>query len=95
MSDNNAPVKRDYLVFESTPQHRTRPDGTVDYEVREVLHSYNCIGSVRAVDEMDAVRAVMAYTRRIGKYAVIPATFIDFAPTGADAPEAVRPQLNP
>jgi hypothetical protein len=92
---NDAVKKHDYLVFESTPQHRTRPDGSVDYNPQDVLHQFTCIGSVRAVDEMDAVRAVMAYTRRIGKYAVIEATFIDFSPTSADAPEGVRPQLNP
>lgn len=55
---------------------------------------YTCIGGVRATDENAACRAVIGVTRRVGKYAVIPAVFIDFG-EGLMEPNAKRPQLNP
>jgi hypothetical protein len=92
------PGMTDYLVFECVTQHVSEMNHQTgaqrEYDLRTTLHGYNCIGSVRAKDEMDAVRAVMQVTRRISKYAVLPAVFIDFSPT-ADADGTHRPQLNP
>lgn len=75
--------KRNFLVFEQAQNTIIEDNyhtGRVEYQNRALpLIGYNCIGAVAAEDENDAVRAVMGVTRRISRYAVIEATFIDFA----------------
>lgn len=90
---------RNYLVFESAQpniiEHNIATGSRVERDNPFILIGYNCIGAVRAADESEAVRAVIAHTRRIGKYAVIEATFLDFAADLAAQPIKAQPVLNP
>jgi hypothetical protein len=92
---------RDWLVFEASDQGVGQAPAA-HYEAmersgmsREHLAPYVCLGAVRATDEGEAVKAVMAYTRRIGKYAVIPASIVNFAFTPDQQAEGKRWELNP
>lgn len=92
-----------YLVFESQapPDHSGAPTQfnprTNQMEVigNAPLFGYTCIAAVRAKDTTQAVQAVMGRTRRIGKYAVIEAEFIDFTSSPFQDAEGEAPQLNP
>lgn len=66
----------------------------VDFPPRS-LAPYVCLGAVKAKDENDAVKAVMASTRRIGKYAVVEATIVDFKFDPSQEAEGQRVELNP
>lgn len=97
---------RNFLVFEADDAYEPPPvnNVTTDYRGntyvnrseprRKVLIPYTCVGAVQANDETDAARAIVSATRRIGKYAVIEATFIDFT-QDINEPEAEAPKLNP
>lgn len=88
-----------YLVFECVGNTSGAPDSHYHAMGQSVptrdLMPYNCVGAVRAEDEMQAVQAVMAYTRRISKYAVVLADVIDFQPGTDDQAEGRRVELNP
>lgn len=62
---------------------------------RPALLRYVCIGAVKAKDEEAAVQAVIRATRRIGAYAVIPATFLDFTQPVDEVDEVGTLELNP
>lgn len=89
-TDNLPAAKRNFLVFEGQELppthnfHRTTPD---------TIYTADPI-AVRAIDEEAAVKAVMGFTRRISKYAVVEATFIDFT-VNIDEPDSRRAELNP
>lgn len=93
---------KDYLIFESVsppqPAMRHYQDGHSEQVGPNVpgqgLVGYSCIGAVRARDKLDACKAVIGATRRVGKYAVIEAEFIDFT-ANLQEPEGERPILNP
>lgn len=87
-----ADAKRNFLVFEAHTNLQPHPSAR---EAEPKLVGYNCIGGVSAADPERAVMAAMSVTRRIGKYAVIPAEFIDFSTGLVDEAEAERPTLNP
>jgi hypothetical protein len=95
---------RDFLVFEQDPsavppgQHVAYDSGgklTSGGLTPRPLFSYRCVGAVRARNPHDASRAVVAATRRVGKYAIMEATFVDFTADLAQEPEGDRPVLNP
>lgn len=94
-----------YLVFERAiptgeqPGDVRVPDGRGGWQLIArnddgvALLPYACVGAVRAADEHTACMAVAKATRRLGVYAALPATLIDFAPaTGGDE---ASPELNP
>ena len=87
----------DYLVFEQAAGGTGAPSehyAAMGQNAPPVLHPYAAIGAVRAPDPSEAVKAVMAYTRRIGKYAVIEATVVDFTFSPTEEAGTVV-QLNP
>lgn len=91
-----------FLVFEAQeveediPVHEISRGYTPDRKLRYNRIVKNLFNSfpiaVRATDENEAVKAVMATTRRISKYAVIPAVFIDFTQE-LDSPTSIRAEL--
>lgn len=93
-----ASKKTSYLVFESQqPEHGGAPvmtSGGRTVVGEEPLFGYTCVGAVSARDSVQAVQAIMSKTRRIGRYAVIEAEFINFDSAFSD-PEEDRPTLNP
>ena len=94
--------KTNYLVFERwEPEEVMPPQGYSDKYGRikatpAALMPYVAIGAVRASDASTAVQAVIKATRRVGAYAVLEATFIDFA-EDAHAGDAIinTPLLGP
>lgn len=100
--DADKPVEpmRNFLVYEAqdVEQPQTSPGYLSDRQIREraVYKSlYNTFPiAVRAVNEEEAVKAVMASTRRISKYAVVEAVFIDFTQSLSE-PDSIRAELNP
>jgi hypothetical protein len=84
-----APKVQSFLVFEADTN--VMP---VDQANRVKLIGYHPIGSARAESAEAACMAVMGVTRRIGKYAAVPATFLDFTPN-LDPAESERLALNP
>lgn len=70
-------AKRDFLVFEASGEP------VPAYTCFFTAHS--CIGHVRAEDEVAAAKVVAGVTERVGRYAVVEVTMVDFAtPTGRD-----------
>jgi hypothetical protein len=95
-SKSTTPPVRNFLVFEAHTNNMPHPSGRRgDRDNEPTLVGYNCIGGVAAQDEAKAVMAAMSVTKRIGKYAVIEATFVDFSAGLLAEAEADRPQLNP
>lgn len=96
--------KRNWLVFErdeATGETVATATGTATKmahggyrDMSSGLLGYRCIGGVKAKDEEAAVQAAIRATRRIGAYAVIEATFLDFTKPVEDV-DADTPQLNP
>lgn len=82
-----------WLVFEqdTPPEYDPRYAAQID---APTLLNYQVKGAVRATDATAAATAVVKATRRVGKYAVIQATLIDFTANFGEA-EPNRPQLNP
>lgn len=99
-TDSPLEPMRNYLVYEAqdVEQPQTSPGYLSDRQIREraVYKSlYNTFPiAVRAVNEEEAVKAVMATTRRISKYAVVEAVFIDFTQSLSE-PDSIRAELNP
>jgi hypothetical protein len=97
--------KTNYLVFE-----RDEPTGETVQTAAGTAHKmahgqgyrdagsgllgYRCIGGVKAKDEEAAVQAVIRATRRIGAYAIVEATFLDFTQP-VEGVDSETPQLNP
>jgi hypothetical protein len=93
---------RDFLVFERSESYV--PGGAPQSHAsamnamqagKPYLVPYSCVGAIRAADEAEAVKAVMGATRRIGKYAVVPTTIVDFTFDLEDQAEGRRVELNP
>lgn len=88
----------DYLVFQAAPTPgaiATDASGrTTQYASPDAIVPYRCVGGVRAPNVEAASRAVVGVTRHVGKYALIEATFVDFA-SGLTIPDDDTLQLNP
>jgi hypothetical protein len=97
-------TRTNYLVFERDEPPASTPGPVVQQGNRVIQYAdqprpygllgYRCIGAVAAADAESAVTAAMRSTRRIGAYAVIEATFLDFTKPG-DEVDAEHPALNP
>jgi hypothetical protein len=71
-------MQKDYLVFEATAE--PVPAYTCFFT------EHNCVGHVRAEDEVGAARVITGVTGRVGRYAVLEVTIVDLGadPQGAD-----------
>lgn len=85
-----AKATTNYLVFEADTNLMFDDDAVK----RVKLIGYQSIGSARAETPEKACMAVMGVTKRIGKYAAVEATFLDFTPN-LDDPDSERLALNP
>jgi hypothetical protein len=85
-------MQKDYLVFEATA------DPVPAYTC--FFTDHDCVGHVRAEDEVAAARVITGVTGRVGKYAVVEVTIVDLAapdPQGRDllADVAAQPHRAP
>lgn len=88
--DEPLAILQTYIVCEVTTQgpqqdmgapqsHRNAMHGYLTEQERNPVAPAAIVGVVAAESEDEAVKIVMAWTRRIGAYLIVPGTLIDFA----------------